>query len=305
MVIPDILKAKIMSCFGPEGETWLERLPGLVQECLEKWQLSNCKESDVMSYNYVCFADSPQYGQVALKVGIPHFDLRTEMAAIKLYNGLNICQCYQQEPDLGAMLLERISPGNDLTTLESGRERMTVAAKIAAALPIVLETNPGLPSWSELAQNTFRKLRDQNNAGEKMLSLIDRAEQKIRDLENSGRPMVLLHGDLHHWNILKDGEGSWKAIDPKGQVGVACMEAGRFMLNELEIAAPDKPSALMDEMTAVYSEKLGEPRSVIALVAFLDKALSTSWKFEEHEQQDRTADVEECQFLYNYYLSLG
>lgn len=95
------------------------------------------------------------------------------------------------------------------------------------------------------------------------------------------------------------------AIDPKGQAGVACMEAGRFIINELEIAKRENPVSLMDEMTAVFSEKLGEPRAVIALVAFLDKVMGTSWKFEEHEPRDLTEDVNECEFLYQYYANLG
>lgn len=301
MEIPQILKNKINRGFGPRGQQWLDELPGIVEKCIDKWDLTQCRESEIMSYNYVCFADSPDFGQVALKVGIPHFDLHTEMTAIQLYAGRNICRCHAQDKELSAMLLERIRPGFDLTMVANSQERVQIAADLVAHLPLPLSRDCGLPLWSDLARKTFGKLRAGGTCGEGMLRLTEKAEELILELENSGRPRVLLHGDLNHWNILKAGDGQWKAIDPKGQVGVACMEAGRFMLNELEIAAPKSPTQLMDNMTAVISEKMGEPRWVLALTAFLDKALSTSWKFEEHQVRNLSADVAECEFLHNYY----
>lgn len=301
MEIPQILKKKIIRGFGPRGQQWLDELPGIVEKCIAKWDLTQCRESEVMSYNYVCFADSPDFGQVALKVGIPHFDLETEMTAIQLYAGKNICKCHALDKELSAMLLERIRPGYDLTRIADSQERVKIAADLIAHLPLPLARDNNLPLWSELARKTFGRLRAGGMCGERMLRLTEKAEELILELENSGRPRVLLHGDLNHWNILNAGDGQWKAIDPKGQAGVACMEAGRFMLNELEIAAPENPAQLMDNMTAVMSEKLGELRWELALTAFLDKALSTSWKFEEHQVRDLSADVAECQFLYNYY----
>lgn len=304
MQIPKVLRNKILRFFGPQGEQWLDKLPGLLEECTAKWKLTQCRESEVMSYNYVCFAYSPDYGEVALKIGIPHPELITEMTALNLYAGRNICRCFEQDEVLGAMLLERIIPGIDLTEIACSQERIQAAAELVSKLPIPLEQDYGLPSWSELAERTFGRLRAENTCGEKMLRLVDRAEELIMQLESSGRPKILLHGDLNHWNILKSETG-WKAIDPKGQIGVACMEAGRFMLNELELAAPDNPVQLMEEMTEAFSAKLGEPRKIIALAAFLDKALSTSWKFEEHGRRDYTADVDECQFLLDYYNQLS
>jgi streptomycin 6-kinase len=43
---------------------------------------------------------------------------------------------------------------------------------------------------------------------------------------------VLLHGDLHHFNILS-AEDSWLAIDPKGIVGEPAYEVGAWMRNPI------------------------------------------------------------------------
>lgn len=304
MQIPDILRKKVVRCFGPQGEQWLRELPLLFQDCVEKWRLTDIQVSPILSFNYVCFGRSPEYGDVALKIGVPlDGELQTEMTAINLYQGRNICRCYDLDESLGAMLLERIRPGHDLTTIASSSERTAIAARLISQLPLPILDSHGLPRWSGLARRTFGKLRASNNGGAQMLQLTERAEELICQLETSGRPPVLLHGDLNHWNILLDSHGHWKAIDPKGQVGVACMEAGRFILNELDIAQPQNPGQLLDQITKAFAQAFREPRHIIALSAFLDKALGTSWKFEEHEVWDRSGDVAELQFFYDYYLA--
>ena len=301
MQIPATLVKKVVRCFGPEGESWLERLPHLYEACLSKWRLTNIQISSVISFNYVCFATSPDYGEVALKIGVPHNELFTEITALNIYEGRSICKCFAYDLELGAMLLERIKPGRDLTSLLSSDERLQAASRLVAQLPVPLQRGHVLPLWSDLAQRTFGKLRVQNSAGPQMTALVNLAEEMIQQLENSGRPLVLLHGDLNHWNILLDQDGQWKAIDPKGQVGVAAMETSRFILNELDISAPTAPAQLLSHMTEAFAKELKEPQHIIAQCAFLDKALSTSWKFEEHQKRDLTADVEECKFYLDFY----
>ena len=62
-----------------------------------------------------------------------------------------------------------------------------------------------------------------------------REESKTLLAEARGQPRVTLHGDLHHYNILDFGDGQgrqrWRAIDPKGLLGPAEVEAAPFLLN--------------------------------------------------------------------------
>ncbi len=48
-------------------------------------------------------------------------------------------------------------------------------------------------------------------------------------LLSQGEP-VLLHGDLHHYNLLQH-QDTWLAIDPKGVVGEREFEIGAFLRN--------------------------------------------------------------------------
>jgi len=51
-------------------------------------------------------------------------------------------------------------------------------------------------------------------------------------LISSQKEVYLLHGDLHHGNILHSGTG-WKLIDPKGVVGEMEYELIPFLMNHL------------------------------------------------------------------------
>ena len=54
---------------------------------------------------------------------------------------------------------------------------------------------------------------------------------EFRELLASSEPPVLLHGDLHHFNILSAGRRPWVAIDPKGLAGERAYEAGALLRN--------------------------------------------------------------------------
>lgn len=295
-IIPDILEKKVKRCFGPKGHKWLEQLPGLLAACSSKWNLTEVAPSPVMSFNLVCFAQSPAYGPVVLKIGVPHLDLFTEMEALRIYGGRNICKIFDWDAELGAMLLERVMPGEDLLTIKNSSERIKVAATLAAALPLPV-TEHSLPTLAELMDEAFARQRREQTGGKKMLELIDAAQNLYRQLA-ADRPQLLLHGDLNHWNILSNN-GRWQAIDPKGIIGPACMEPARFMLNELELSGRE-PLACLDEMTAILSNKLGEHPRIVATAAFLDAVLSTCWTLEEHQQRDRTEEIERCCLLHRY-----
>ena len=64
-------------------------------------------------------------------------------------------------------------------------------------------------------------------------------------------PQILLHGDLHHWNILSDADRGWMAIDPKGVIGASCLDVGRFINNAMGFGetAAEKRKILLEAVT--------------------------------------------------------
>ena len=61
--------------------------------------------------------------------------------------------------------------------------------------------------------------------------LVEEAEALLAWLVPSQTGPVLLHGDLHHGNVLSARRRPWLAIDPKGVVGERAFDAGALLYN--------------------------------------------------------------------------
>ena len=95
------------------------------------------------------------------------------------------------------------------------------------------------------------------------LDILSKARQMRDDLLMSTNRAVLLHGDLHHENILKNGE-SWLVIDPKGFIGDRVFEVCAFIHNPspalLEQASPIK---IINDRIQACADLLGFPKQRI------------------------------------------
>lgn len=102
-----------------------------------------------------------------------------------------------------------------------------------------------------------------------------KAAEIAQALLSEPSPQVVLHGDLHHGNVLDFGDRGWLAIDPKGLIGDRGYDYANMLCNpDGEIAtAPGR----LERQAAVVSEASGlDPARLLAwLVAYA--ALSASW----------------------------
>ncbi len=84
------------------------------------------------------------------------------------------------------------------------------------------------------SKNTLRRLRA-TAAGPLPGGWVERARDTLAELVSSTGESVLLHGDLHHDNILlrgaPDGAVEWAVIDPKGIVGDVHFDVIQYLLN--------------------------------------------------------------------------
>jgi len=138
-----------------------------------------------------------------------------------------------------------------------------------------------------------------------MLYYIDEAEMLFKEIEATDRRRVLLHGDLHHENILRDKEEGWKVIDPKGVIGPLSMEAARFIQNEFSFVAPEERLNALDKMVTIFSEKLEASKRIIAACSFVLVVLSICWCFEDYSQDEWVYKlIEDCKVYLDYVNSL-
>jgi streptomycin 6-kinase len=178
------------------------------------------------------------------------------------------------------LLLERIEPGHTLASLADDEEATRAAAQVMCDLWKPLPPDSRFPTAAEWAGG-FARLRMKFNGGTGPLParLVDHAEGLFRDLLSSSEPSVLLHGDLHHFNILAARRRPWLAIDPKGLAGEPAYEVGALFRN------PD-PSLYLDpklqrRRVDVLHEELGFEKERILGWGVAQSVLSAWWSIED------------------------
>jgi streptomycin 6-kinase len=281
---------KQAGAFGAEGEAFVRRLPALLAEYAHRWDLELLPPF-ALSYHYVVPALRGGREPVVVKAGVPGSeDLGAGTAALRLFDGQGMVRLLEDASDEGIVLLERVLPGRELVDFVlPGPGEDEVATRIAAGVfgriwrPIPAQDAHHFPTVADMG-DAFGELRAayQGSSGPFPMALFDRAERLYRELAASQGEIVLLHGDLHHWNILSAEREPWLAIDPKGVAGEREFEAGALLKNPCDRVAswPDLPR-LQARRLDILAEMLNLNRQRMAAWAFAFAVLSSVWVWEE------------------------
>ncbi|BCL75095.1 hypothetical protein JHS3_08310 [Jeongeupia sp. HS-3] len=101
----------------------------------------------------------------------------------------------------------------------------------------------------------------------------------VADLLAAPQDTVVLHGDLHHGNVLDAGARGWLAIDPKGLIGERGFDFANILCNPDHVLATS-PGRL-NRQVAVIAEVAGlERQRLLAWVAAW-AGLSAAWHLED------------------------
>jgi streptomycin 6-kinase len=281
--IPKSLIERVERVHGARGYAWFEELPALLDECGKRWSLTLGQPFANLSYNFVLPATSSDGVQLVLKLGVPCQELFTEAAALGVFQGVGAVQLLDHDAARGVLLMERVVPGTALHQLQSETQATQTAARLMRELwrpPPETHAFPSLAIW-------FRALAQLRNnfaggCGPFPPKLIEKAEGIFAELEASADRNVILHGDLHHENILFSAKRGWLAIDPKGICGEPGYEGGSFMLNQLPAGASQSATMkVLEQRLVIFSEELAITQRRLARWSFCHAVLSALWSFEE------------------------
>ena len=181
----------------------------------------------------------------------------------------------------GAVLLERIVPGTALVDLtRSGRDddATVVLAEVIGAM------SPGAPpSWCPTVGDWARAFDWYLRGGDAQIPrpLVERARAIYTELAATQRVTRLLHGDLHHYNILADRRGRWVGIDPKGVVGEVEYETGAALRNPVERPELLAATETIEKRIATLSSRLDLDADRMLRWAYAQAVLSAIWLVED------------------------
>lgn len=280
---------KIISTWREDGRKWLDRLPEIITACQERWELSIKSVVPDLSYNYVAFVVKADGTEAVLKIGVPNPELMTEIEALRNYQGKHTVALLDADPNLGALLLKRLIPGRPLSDLENDEEATVIAAHLMRELPVPEPANHQFLTIGRWAQ-AFKRLRERfgGKTGPLPRRMVEKAERLFQELQTSNSRQMLLHGDLHHDNILSNGKDGWLAIDPKGVIGDPAYEAARFQHNPIpRFLSMDHPKKVAQQRAEIKASILQEDRFRLLAWGFFDAVLGACWSVEENSDSWR------------------
>jgi streptomycin 6-kinase len=211
------------------------------------------------------YVRTPDGRPAVLKLGPPgDRELEQELDALIWFAGRGGVGVLELDRARGAVLLERILPGTQLRTLVPDADEAATSA--AAELMRRLWRAPP-------AEHRFPSVRESGRA------LRGRPAEVYGELCNTMGEPVVLHGDLHHENVLRSGDG-WVAIDPKGVVGEREYDTGALLRNPY-------PEPLTRQMLSRRADQLAEELSLdrdrIWSWAWAQAHLAAAWSVEDGE----------------------
>jgi streptomycin 6-kinase len=165
-----------------------------------------------------------------------------------------------------ALLMERAAGRRSLAAMARGGKDAAATAILCDAVAALHRPRPGpLPELVPL-EPWFEGLWPVAAAEGGLLA---RAAETARRLLAAPAPAVVLHGDMHHGNVLDFGARGWLAIDPKGLIGPRGFDYGNIFANP-DLDDPAPPVAVRP---AIFARRL----EVVTARAGLGRAELLDW----------------------------
>jgi streptomycin 6-kinase len=266
----------IINIYGEQGKSWLQNISNAAHEIAIKWGLSELRAFSNLSYNYVV---SGYRGEqpIVLKLGLDVEALQREAKALKVYSGHGGIEVLLEMR--GVLLLEHAIPGDSLKNYFPKKDLQSI--EIAASLMQKLHQAP--------VKQSFPHLKDWLKALDKdvdiPLDILEKARGLRDELLRTSDKEVLLHGDLHHDNIIQKGK-DWVAIDPKGVIGDPVFEIAAFIMNPIpELDDYIDASSIVENRIIRFSSLLNIDANRIRDWLFVKKILCSIWAIEDGLEQ--------------------
>jgi streptomycin 6-kinase len=214
-----------------------------------------------------------------LKIAISEEE-RSGAALMIWWDGEGAARIFKHEND--TILMERAIGNRSLVSIANAGqddEASKIICEVVAKLHA--KNKKPLPSTLVSLSTWFRSL---HFAAIEQGGIFTQVSSIAEELLKNPQDIVVLHGDIHHQNILDSGSHGWIAIDPKGLLGERGFDYANIFCNpDWEVAA--SPGRLARQATIV-AETAGLERSRLIKCIFAYAGLSAAWSLEDGDSPD-------------------
>jgi streptomycin 6-kinase len=271
---------------GAAGRAWLDRLPTILDTCARRWRLTLSAPMIPLSYNYIVPARRTDGTAAILKVCVPSGEFASQVEALRLFDGRGAVRLLASDPGDEALLLEGCEPGT-LLREETDDERATaIACGVMRRLWRPAPPDGPFPTLSDW-NDDLHSLRPHYGGGTGPFpaAIVEEVETLVAELTASAPAPLLLHGDLHHDNILAAQREPWLAIDPKGLTGEPAYETGALLYNpQPDLLDMPDPGRILARRVDQLADELSLDRVRVRGWGLVRAVLSTWWHVESSGQ---------------------
>ncbi len=243
--LPEVVRNRAIAA----GEQrWIDELPDLVASLADDWGIEIGAQFDEGTEALVTEAVMADGTPAILKVLVPRSTgiADHEATVLRIAAGVGCPLLYRDDPDRGALLMERLGPS--LFRLGLPYEQRLPILCDAASTIWRPANDSGLPTGAEKAAwlmdyiaQTWTELDEP--CSERTIEHALACAQRRLDAHDDERA-VLVHGDVQQWNALQAGDG-FKLVDPDGLLAEPEYDLGVILRED-----PDEPLAADPEATA-------------------------------------------------------
>lgn len=311
--LPDGYREQLPRSWQP----WLAQLPELVASYLDRWELTIMGEFP-LCHSYVAPVHRADGRPCVLKIqptDVPEVEgARRELLGLRLGAPITV-GVVEEDAANGVLLLDRSLPGASLEEI-SERDDDVATETLATVIrdygrPLDEPGSLGLRPLEEFADAFERFDRGPHGSAARrkaahptetrlpvllgmdevgtavpvMRSARDTAERVLAELLADHSTPYLVHGDLHHGNVLADDEHGFVVIDPWGLYGDRSVDAAPALHNPLEfVARTTDVFSLIRRRVAIYAEVLDVEWEHLAAWCYVYNVIRCLWTLEDGDE---------------------
>jgi streptomycin 6-kinase len=225
--VPSGCWRRLLDHYGSSAEGWLRAAPSLLAEAAERWKLSLKGYHDAGHASAVALATAFDGTPVILKAWFERIRYRHEIAALTVWAGGPTADVIETADDLSVAALELVG-GRPGGAAPPGCERQMVAAAIQALHSLGRwRPVPDVPSLAHFRQEVLVPRIHQRAQSLDLgtwAPLVEQACEGFPALREDLARTTVLHADLYRENVIFDGGGRPRLIDPHPLVGDAAFD---------------------------------------------------------------------------------
>lgn len=284
----------LSALLGVKGEKWLTMLDQKLDIVLQDWNAVDFELMDVSKYNCLIRFASLNRGErldLLLKSSPLEEDLAREALMLEYLRDTPVPEILEFDSESSVIVREFVLPGDTLGANfpEDDDKETEIAAEIISQIALIPKTEKPCKEENFNSIPQILKILDADFLPKEMLTHTRNAKSVSQDLLLDNPDFRILHGDIHHKNILDSSVtgGKHVVIDPKGIIGPIEYEVSTFVRNPIEkLLLQTNATNIMRDRVEIFADILNLDKEIIFHWVYIQSVLSTCWAIDDGFSED-------------------